>query len=94
MRKNSSAPVVHRGEADLVDDEVGQQDLLDHRADGVDGQAPLEGLHQIGGAEVADLQAGVDGVAAEPPGGGTCPSRADRPKQRFSLAPIHSRLVR
>ena len=47
--------VVHRSEADLVDqDQVGLEDLLEHPADRVVGQAPIEGLDQLGGAEVAD----------------------------------------
>ena len=42
------AGVIHRGEADLVDqDEVGLQDPLEDTADRVVGQAPIEGLDEF-----------------------------------------------
>ena len=60
------ARVVQGGEPDLVDDDqVGAQDGLDDAADGVVGQAAVEGLHKLGSGEVADLVAGFDGRDAE-----------------------------
>src|SRR5581483_12245277 len=60
------AGVVHRGEADLVDqDEVGLQDLLDHPSDAVVGETAIEDLDKLGGGEIAHPLAGVDGVMAE-----------------------------
>jgi hypothetical protein len=58
--------VVEGREADLVDeDEVGAQDGLDDSADGVVGEAAVEGLDEFGGGEVADAVAGVDCGVAE-----------------------------
>ena len=58
--------VVHRGEADLVDhDEIRAQDLLDHLANRVVGEAPVEALDEFGGGEVADPPTGVDRSVAE-----------------------------
>ena len=56
------AGVIERGEADFVDeDQVVAEQVLDDLADGVVGQAAVEGLDQVGGGEVADLVPGVDG---------------------------------
>ena len=60
------AGVVERGESYFVDqDEVVAEQVLDHAADGVVGQAAVEGLGQVGGGEVPDLAPSVDGVDAE-----------------------------
>ena len=56
------AGVVERGEPDFVDqDEVVAEQVVDDLADGVVGQAAVEGVDQVGGGEVADLVPGVDG---------------------------------
>ena len=48
------AGVVERGEADFVeDDQVVAEQGVDDLADGVVGQAAVEGLDEIGGGEVA-----------------------------------------
>jgi hypothetical protein len=60
------AGVVQGREADFVDDDqVGAQDGFDDAADGVVGQAAVERFDQVGGGEVADFVAGVDGGDAE-----------------------------
>ena len=60
------AGVVQRGEPDLVDDDqVVAQQGVDDPADGVVGQAAVEGLDELGGGEVADPVPGVDGGVAE-----------------------------
>ena len=60
------AGVVERGEADLVDDDqVVAEQGVDDLADGVVGQAAVEGLDEVGGGEVADPVPGVDGGEAE-----------------------------
>ena len=60
------AGVVERGEAELVDeDEVVAQQGVDDPADGVVGQAAVEGLDEFGGGEVADPVPGLDGGDAE-----------------------------
>ena len=60
------AGVIHRGEADLVDqDEVGFQYLLEDPADRVVGQAPIKGLDQLDRVEVADPEPGLDGRVTE-----------------------------
>jgi hypothetical protein len=60
------AGVVEWREPDLVDDdEVGTQDGLDDAADGVVGQPAVERLDELGGGEVADPVAGLDGRDAE-----------------------------
>src|SRR5262249_36901120 len=55
------AGVIERGEADFVDDDqvVGQQGG-DDAADGVVGQAAVEGPGQVGGGVGADLVPGLD----------------------------------
>ena len=56
------AGVVERGEAEFVeDDQVDAQQGFDDLADGVVGQAAVEGFDEVGGGEVADLVPGVDG---------------------------------
>src|SRR6202035_4845681 len=66
------AGVIQRREPDLVDqDEVVAQQGVDDAADGVVGQAPVEGLGELGGGEVADLVPGLDsGDAAGDQDGG------------------------
>ena len=60
------AGVIERGEADFVDDDqVVAEQGVDDAADGVVGQAAVEGLGQVGGGEVADLVPGLDGGDAE-----------------------------
>ena len=60
------AGVVQRGEADLVDEEqVVAQQGLDGLADGVVGEAAIEGFDEVGGGEVLDLVAGGDGGVPE-----------------------------
>ena len=60
------AGVVQRREAEFVDDDqVVAQQGVDDLADGVVGQAAVEGLDQVGGGEVADPVSGVDGGVAE-----------------------------
>ena len=55
------------GEPDFVDDhEVGAQQAVDDPADGVVGQAAVEGVDQVGGGEVAHLVTGMDGGVTEP----------------------------
>ena len=61
------AGVVERGEPDFVDDDqVGAEQGVDDLADGVVGQAAVEGVDEVGGGEVADLVPGVDRGDAEP----------------------------
>ena len=56
------AGVIERGEAEFVeDDQVDAQQGFDDLADGVVGQAAVEGFDEVGGGEVADLVPGVDG---------------------------------
>ena len=90
------AGVVERGEPDFVDqDEVDPQEGLDDLADGVVGEAAVEGFDEIGGGEVADPLSGIDGGVAEGDEEvGSCRCRRVRPGTTFSLAAIHSRLVR
>src|SRR5262249_51133190 len=58
--------VVERGEPYFVNqDEVVAEQVLDHLADRVVGQATVEGVGQVGGGEVPDLVPGVDGSDAE-----------------------------
>ena len=60
------AGVVQWGEAEFVDDdEVVAEQVLDDPADGVVGQAAVEGLDEFGGGEVPDPVAGFDGGDAE-----------------------------
>src|SRR6266851_3723244 len=60
------AGVIERGEPYFVDqDEVVAEQVVDHLADRVVGQAAVEGLGQVGGGEVPDLVPGVDGGDAE-----------------------------
>jgi hypothetical protein len=60
------AGVVEWCEADLVDDDqVVAEQGVDEAADGVVGQAAVEGLDEVGGGEVADLVACCDGGDAE-----------------------------
>src|SRR5262249_11355885 len=55
------AGVIERGEADFVDDDqVVAQQCGDDAADGVVGQAAVEGPGQVGGGVVADLVPGLD----------------------------------
>jgi site-specific DNA recombinase len=55
------AGVIERGEADFVDeDEVVAEQGVDDPADGVVGQAAVEGLGEVGGGVVADLVPGLD----------------------------------
>ena len=61
------AGVVERGEAEFVeDDQVDAQQGFDDLADGVVGQAAVEGFDEVGGGEVADLVPGVDRGDPEP----------------------------
>ena len=60
------AGVIQRREPDLIDeDEVVAEQGVDDPADGVVGQAAVEGLGELGGGEVADLVPGRDGGGAE-----------------------------
>jgi len=60
------AGVIEWREAQLIDDDqVVAEQVLDDAADGVVGQAPVEGLDELGGGEVADLASGCDGGDAE-----------------------------
>ena len=60
------AGVIQRREPDLIDqDDVVAQQGVDHPADGIVRQAPVEGLGELGGGEVADLVPGRDGGGAE-----------------------------
>jgi hypothetical protein len=60
------AGVVHGREANFVDqDEVGLHDLLDDPADRVVGEPAVEGLDEIGGAEVAHPLSLLDGAVSE-----------------------------
>jgi hypothetical protein len=55
------AGVIQRSEADFVDDhEVGAEHGVDYSADGVVGQAAVEGVDELGGGEVPDPVAGLD----------------------------------
>ena len=61
------AGVVERGEPEFVeDDQVDAQQGFDDLADGVVGQAPVEGFDEVGGGEVTDLVPGVNGGDPEP----------------------------
>ena len=61
-----AASGVERGEANLVDDDhVDPEKGVDDAADRVVGQAAVEGLDQLGGGEVADPVAGLNGGVAE-----------------------------
>src|ERR1022692_4494934 len=60
------AGVVERGEPYVIDqDQVVAEQVLDDAADGVVGQAPVEGLGQVSGGEIPDLVPGLDGGDAE-----------------------------
>src|SRR5450755_1160443 len=60
------AGVVERGEPYFVNqDQLVAEQVLDEAADGVVGQAAVEGLGGVGGGEVADLVPGVHGGDAE-----------------------------
>ena len=60
------AGVVEGGEAEFVaDDLVVAEQAVDHLADGVVGQCPVEGLDQLGGGEVPGLVPDADGGDAE-----------------------------
>jgi len=60
------AGVVDWREADFVDDDqVVAEQVVDNAADGVVGQAAVEGLGEVGGGEVADLGSGFDSGDAE-----------------------------
>src|ERR1019366_1767634 len=60
------AGVIQRGEADFVDDDqVVAEQGVDDLADGVVGQAAVEGLGQVSGGEVTDLVPGVHRGGAE-----------------------------
>jgi hypothetical protein len=57
---------VQRGEPHFINqDQVVAEQVLDYLADGVVGQAAVEGLGQVGGGEVADLAPRVDGADAQ-----------------------------
>ena len=57
---------VEGGEAELIaDDQVWAQQVVDDAADRVVGEASVEGLDEVGGGEVADPEAGLDGGVAE-----------------------------
>ena len=67
-KQQLSAGVVEWGEPNFIDDhQVGAQDGVDDLADGVVGQAAVEGVDQVGGGEIAHLVTGVakpdEGVA-------------------------------
>ena len=73
-----SAGVIERGEAEFVeDDQIDAEQGFDDLADGVVGQAAVEGFDEVGGGEVTDLVPGVDrgdteadqGVRLAGPGG-------------------------
>jgi hypothetical protein len=60
------AGVVEWRESHFIDyDQVVTEQVLDDAADGVVGQAPVEGLDELGGGEVADLASCLDGGDAE-----------------------------
>src|SRR5262249_35908375 len=60
------AGVIQRGEPDFVDeDQLVAEQGVDDLADGVVGQAAVEGLGELGGGEVADLVPGLHGGGAE-----------------------------
>jgi hypothetical protein len=60
------AGVVERGEPDFVDQEqVVAEQGLDDLPDAVVGQAPVEGVGQVGRGEVPDPAPGADGGDAE-----------------------------
>ena len=82
------AVVVERREADLVDQhEIRPQDVFDDPADGVVGKPAVERLDELGGGEVADAVAGVDGGVAEGDEQvATCRCRPDR-RDRGSPSP-------
>ena len=82
------AGVVERGEAHFIDDDqVVAEQVLDDAADGVVGQAAVEGLDELGGGEVADLVACLDGGDAERDQavGFPCPGRYPRDLTRPHL---------
>ena len=75
--------------------EVVAQQGVDDLADGVVGQAAVEGFDEIGGGEVADLVPGVDrGVPERDQGVGLCRCPAGPMIARFCCARTHSRLDR
>ena len=78
------AGVVQRCEAELVDeDEVVAEQGVDDPADGVVGQAAVEGLDEVGGGEVADPVPGLDrGDARARRACGTCRCRPVRSGRR------------
>lgn len=87
--------VVERSEPDLVDqDQVGFEDRLDDPADGVVGEAAVEGLDEVGGGEVPDAVSGIDcgvaegdeEVALASPGGAEGSSSSDEPPPSSALS--------
>jgi hypothetical protein len=93
--EQSGVVVVERREADLVDeDEVCLEDGFDDAADGVVGEAAVEGLDEFGGGEVADPSAASTAVWPRATRRWLWPVPAGRTSQRFSRAAIHSRLAR
>ena len=50
----------------IENDQVDPQQRFDDLADGVVGQAAVEGFDEVGGGEVADLVPGVDCGGPEP----------------------------
>jgi hypothetical protein len=89
--------VVEWGKAQFVeDDEVDAQQGFDDFADGVVGQAAVEGFHEIGGGEVADLVPGVDGGNSQADQGvglASAGSEGDRLQQLRAVLPCEVRVV-
>ena len=77
-----------------TDDQVVAEQGVDDPADGVVGQAPVEGFDEVGGGEVADPVAGVDGGDAEGESRWDLPVPAGPIRHTFSAARIHSREAR
>ncbi len=93
-KEELGAVVVHRGEADLVDqDQVGFEDLFDHLADGVVGQSAIEVLDEVGSREVAHPLPASTAWCPRATRRWDLPVPAGPTRHRFSLAAIHSRLT-
>jgi hypothetical protein len=91
------AGVIEGREADFVDDDqLGAQQGVDDLADGVVGQAAVEGFDQVDGSEVADLVAGVHGGDTQPDEDVTfagAGSEGDRLQQLRAVLPCEVRVV-
>lgn len=88
--------VVERGgEAEFVeDDQVDAEQGFDDLADGVVGKAAVEGFHEVGGGEVADLVPGMDRGDSQADQGVGLAGSSGPMIARFCCARIHSRLDR